>query len=139
MIPRLSGILLAILLLAAGCSASGTSDRERGEILKVLATRSAALNAKDLPRYVSVISPHYNDKGRNFTQLLDSLKRNFSEFEQISYQTDAPSITINGARADAATGYRMKIRVGEKELSLKGTEHLKLAKEPEGWKIIAGI
>lgn len=139
MAARLSGIFLAALLFVAGCITSDTTNRERCEIIKVLETRDAALNAKDLPKYVSVISPHYSDKGKDFTRLTEGLRNNFSEFEQISYQTDAPSITINGARADAVTSYRMKIRTGKKELALKGTEHLKLAKEPEGWKIIAGI
>lgn len=138
MAVRLSGILLAALLFA-GCSTSDTTSRERGEIIKVLETRGAALNAKDLPRYVSVISQQYNDKGKDFTRLTEGLRNNFREFEQISYEADSPAITINGTAADAAASYRMKIRIKEKELSLKGTEHLRLAKEPEGWKIIAGI
>lgn len=139
MSARLAGIFLVTLLLAAGCSTSSTPDRERAEILKVLEIRTAALNAKDFSRYVSAVSHHYSDKGKDFARLSESLKNNFREFEQISYEADSPSITINGAVADTEAGYRMKIRVRGKELSLKGTEHLKLAKEPGGWKIIAGI
>jgi len=33
----------------------------------------------------------------------------------------------------------MKVRLRGKELALNGTERLALIKEPEGWKIIAGI
>jgi hypothetical protein len=136
---RLTGIVLAVLLCAAGCSTPDTTNRERGEIIKVLEIRGAALNTKNLPRYVAVISHSYNDKGKDFTRLTEELKNNFAKFDRIAYEADTPSITVNGATADAAATYRMKVVVQGKELSLKGTERLRLAREPEGWKIIAGI
>jgi hypothetical protein len=52
---------------------------------------------------------------------------------------DTPSITVEGGRAESTVSYRMKILLRGKEMTLNGIEHLKLAKEPEGWKIIAGI
>ena len=139
MSTRLAGILFAALLLTAGCGTSDRANRERGEILKVLETRRAALNAKDLQQYASVISQRYNDKGKDFARLTEELKNNFRKFERISYEADAPSITFSSTGADASAGYRMKIMMDGKELSLKGTEHLGLVKEPDGWKIIAGI
>lgn len=136
MTGKLLGILLTALLLAPGCS---TPDRERQEIRKTLVTRAEALNSRNMPQYLSVVSPHYSDKGKDFAQLRESLEKNFRDFEQISYEPGSPSITVDGATAGTTGSYRMKVRVRGKELELNGTEHLRLAKEPEGWKIIAGI
>lgn len=134
--PRFAGILLVALLLATGCT---RPDRNRNEILQTLATRTNALNSRNISRYVSVVSLQYNDKGKNFAQLKAGLEKNFREFEQISYETDKPSITSDGTSAESVSSYRMKVKVRGKELTLNGTEHLRLAKEPDGWKIIAGI
>lgn len=129
-------ILLATLLLASGCS---TTDSSRNEISRILAIRSNALNSKDISTYLSVISPQYNDKGKNFSLLKESLNKNFRDFEHVAYEAEAPAITITGNSAGSSCDYRLKVTVHGREISLKGTEHLKLAKEHEGWKIIAGI
>ncbi len=136
MLLRPFGIFLAALLLVSGCS---SPDREQGRILQTLATRADALNKRDLPQYISVVSTQYNDKGKNLARLRESLEKNFRDFEQISYEQGAPSITVDGTTAGAVGSYRMKIRVRGKEMTLNGTEHLRLVKEPDGWKIIAGI
>lgn len=124
------------ILPAAGCS---SRDKDRAEILKSLKIRSSALNSGDMPQYLSVVSPRYNDKGRDFLRLKESLEKRFGEFGQISYEAERPTITLLGNSAESAGSYRMKIKVRGKEITLNGTEHLRLAKEPEGWKIIAGI
>ena len=136
MFARLSGILLVALLLASGCS---RSDRERSEILQILTTRANALNSRNMSQYISVVSPHYNDKGKNFAQLKGSLEKNFRDFEQLSYEADTPTVTVAGNSAESVGSYHMKVRVRGKEMALNGTERLRLIKEPEGWKIIAGI
>jgi hypothetical protein len=133
---RLLGICCAALLFTAGCSRPG---REHAEVITVITTRAAALNSRDLPRYVSVVSLQYSDKGNNYAQLKESLEKNFRDFEELSYEADPPSITIDGNSAEAVSNYRMKVRVRGKEILLNGIEHLRLAKEPGGWKIIAGI
>lgn len=136
MFGRLSGILCVVLLLTSGCS---TSKRDNLEIGKILATRTSALNSRNMSQYLSVVSHNYSDKGKNFAQLKKSLEHHFRDIDQLSYEPDEYSITVNGSNAEAVGNYRMKIRLRGNEMSVIGTEHLKLAKEPEGWKIIAGI
>lgn len=133
---RLLGILLVALLTVSGCS---SPERERSDIIQTLTTRANALNSRNMPQYLSVVSIRYSDKGKTFAQLRESLEKNFRDFEQISYEPGTPVITVDGTAAAADCSYRMKIRVRGKELTLNGTEHLRLSKEPEGWKIIAGI
>ena len=129
--------MLAVLLLSSsGCS---NQDQDRLKIIETLTTRSNALNSRDISQYISTLSPHYSDKGKTYSQLKESLERNFRDYEQLSYEAAAPTITFNGAGAESINNYRMKVVVRGKEMTLNGTEHLRLAKEPEGWKIIAGI
>jgi hypothetical protein len=128
--------LFLILLAVSGCS---NSSRETREILQILSARKDALNARDLERYLAGISRHYNDRNKNFAQLAESQKNNFKTFEQVLYEADTPSIVVSGNSAVSTGSYRMKVIVQGKEVTFKGTEHLKLVKEPEGWKIIAGI
>lgn len=127
---------MVALLFASGCS---RSDQNHQEILKTLATRTNALNLRDMTMYLSVVSRNYNDKHKNYVQLKESLENNFRDYEQLSYEPGTPTITVTGATAESVCSYRMKIKVRKKEMTLNGIEHLRLAKEPEGWKIIAGI
>lgn len=133
---HLLGILCLALLLVLGCS---KPDRDVTEIGKTLAIRADALNARDSSQYLSVISLRYYDKNIYFQQLKENLEKNFRDFEQISYKAGTPSITVEGSRAESTVSYCMKVHLRGKEMTLNGIEHLTLAKEPEGWKIIAGI
>jgi hypothetical protein len=132
----LLGILLTALLPVSGCS---RPERERSDIVQTLTTRANALNSRNMPQYLSVVSIRYSDKGKTFAQLRESLEKNFRDFEQISYEPGTPTITVDGTDAGAVGSYRMKVQVQGKEMTLNGTEHIRLSKEPEGWKIIAGI
>lgn len=125
-----------VLIFAAGC---GSTGRESNEIVQTLSTRAEALNTRDADRYLSVISRNYNDKGTDFGQLSEKQRNNFKKFERIRYEADKPSITVTGTSAASVGRYRMKVVVQGKEVVFNGTEQLKLVKEPEGWKIIAGI
>jgi hypothetical protein len=127
---------VTLAMLGTGCT---SSDQERKDILQVLAIRTRALNSRDLRQYLSVVSPQYNDKGKNFARLEVELKNNFRDIEQISYLPETPEIHLTGTHAESVTSYRMKVLSQGKEIKLNGAEHLKLAKEPGGWKIIAGI
>lgn len=133
---RLLGIWCLALILSAGCS---RSDHNRDEIRQVVCIRAAALNSRDISRYVSVVSLRYNDKGKDFTGVRNTLEKNFRDFEQISYEADPPEITVDGSSARSVTSYRMRVQVRGKEMILNGTERLRLAKEPEGWKIVEGL
>lgn len=125
-----------VMFLAAGCS---KAERDQQEIQKTLSKRSNALNSKDLSQYVSAISIRYNDKGKDFKQIKESVEKNFSDFEQISFISDIPTIKVNGNSAESISNYRMKVFVHGKETLLNGTEHLRLEKENDGWKIVSGI
>ncbi len=133
---RLLGMLCLVLLQVSGCS---KPDRDFTEIGKILAIRADALNARNSSRYLSVISLRYYDKNIYFEQLKENMEKNFRDFEQISYKAGTPTITVEDSRAESTASYRMKVHLRGKEMTLNGIEHLKLAKEPEGWKIIAGI
>ncbi len=133
---RLPGMLFVALLLVPGCSAP---EKNHSDIIQALAIRTTALNSRDISGYMSVISPQYNDKGKNSVQLKVSLEKNFKDFEQLSYEAGTPSITVDGTGAESVCIYRMKVRVRGKEMTLNGTEHLKMVNESGGWKIIAGI
>ncbi|MDD2365078.1 MAG: hypothetical protein PHN84_02835 [Desulfuromonadaceae bacterium] len=129
-------ILFVLLIVLSGCN---TSDNDNGEILKLLATRTNALNSKDISRYISVISLNYSDKGKNFSQLKESISRNFSQYETLAYEADSPEITINGKRAESSCSYRLKLKTNGREITLNGVERLELIRETAGWRIIAGI
>jgi hypothetical protein len=133
---RLLAILCAALLLASGC---GGPDNDRRDVLKTLAVRAGALNARDISRYISVVSPRYHDKDKDLARLKASLENNFKDYEQIAYEAGTPSITVSGKQAESVCGYRMKIKMRGKEMTLNGTEHLRMTKEPEGWKITSGL
>lgn len=133
---RVLAIILLLFLVVSGCF---KGDKEQLEITKILSTRSHALNSKNIYLYRSLISSSYSDKGKNFEQLIEGLQSNFRTFNQLVYIADSPSINIIGRYAESTCSYRLKIVLNGKETFLNGTEHLKFAKEKEGWKIIAGI
>lgn len=132
----LTSILLAAGLLAGGCSTSQSDHQAVSDILKI---RSRALNSRDIKLYISVLSPDYSHKGKDFPLLKDSLTKNFQSLESLSYQPGEQTISLHGKYAEAVGTYRMKFSVRGEEMVLDGTEHLKLAKESGEWKIIAGL
>lgn len=128
--------LLLLLLLLTGCS---TADPETAAIENVLIIRSNALNSRNIETYFTVISGQYRDKDKSISNLRENLEKNFNTFSQIHYAVTNRSITVNGINAEANGDYRMKVQVNGKEITMSGVEHLKLIKEPGGWKIISGI
>jgi len=123
-------------VLLSGC---GVQEKDRRAIAQVIESRSRALNSRDIPLYLSSVSPDYCDKGKDFPHLKESITSNFNNIEKISYQPLEHAISISGNRAEASGTYRMKIITRGKELVLDGSEHLKFARGTEGWKIIAGL
>lgn len=127
-------MLSAVLL--TGCS---SPQSERQAVSEALTVRSKALNSRDAAQYISVLSADYNHNGKDYFRIKESLISNFQTFESISYQPAEMTISLHGKYAEAVGAYRMRVVVRNKELVLDGTEHLQLAKEPEGWKIIGGL
>lgn len=122
--------------LLSGCNAQ---DKDRQAIAQVIESRSRALNSRDIPLYLSSVSPDYSDKGKDFPRLKESITSNFNSIEKLSYQPMEHAISISGNRAEASGTYRMKIITRGKELVLGGTEHLTFARGAQGWKIVAGL
>ncbi|MDU0459360.1 MAG: nuclear transport factor 2 family protein [Geobacteraceae bacterium] len=122
--------------LLSGCNAQ---EKDRQAIAQVIESRSRALNSRDVPLYLSSVSPDYSDKGKDFPRLKESITSNFNNIEKLSYQPLEHEISISGNRAEASGTYRMKIITRGKELVLDGAEHLKFARGAEGWKIVAGL
>lgn len=136
MLLRLSCILALSTVHLSGC---GVQEKDRRAIAQVIESRSRALNSRDIPLYLSSVSPDYFDKGRDFPHLKESITSNFNNIEKLSYQPLEHTISISGNRAVAAGTYRMKIITRGKELVLDGSEHIRFARGAEGWKIIAGL
>lgn len=128
-----------LLLLAALLTGCGPSQAEKELVMQTVRTREQALNMRNLGLYLKVISTAYSDKGKGFDQVRDGLEAGFKVYEQVSYQSDDRKVRISGKRAEVAGTYRMKVVIRGHEMVLDGKEHLTLAREPDGWKIIAGL
>jgi len=133
---RLAYMLALSMVLLSGC---GVQEKDRLAIARIIESRSRALNSRDISLYLSSVSPDYSDKGKDFPRLRESIASNFNNVEKLSYQPVEHTISIHGNRAEVSGTYRMKISARGKELALDGSEHIKLARGPEGWKIIAGL
>ncbi len=139
MLRRLTVLLLmsgACLAAMAGC---GPSRAEQEQVLQVLRLRSQALNRRDLPLYLSAISLNYRDRTRDFDALRGGLETAFSTYDSVSYQAGEQKLEINGNQAEVAGSYRMKVVIRGRDMVLDGKEHIRLARETGGWKIISGL
>jgi len=132
-------LLICLLLVAALVSGCSGQKKGRQAIAQVMKIRSDALNSRNGTLYLSVVSPRYSDKGKNFSQLKESIASNFMAFESVSYQPGEHTIKIDGNYAKASGAYRMKVIVKGREVVLDGVEHLKFSKEADGWKFIEGL
>lgn len=136
MLRQFAAFLLCSLALMTGC---GPSAAEKEQVLRVVRTRAQALNARNPAQYLTIVSPAYNDKGKDLAKLRDRLEAGFKVYESVSYQADEQNVEIKGKRAVVNGTYRLKVVIRGREMVLDGKEHLTLSKEPDGWKIIAGL
>jgi hypothetical protein len=125
-----------ILTFFPGCTRPSV---DRQAIEKVVLTRQQALTGKDIKLYLSIISPAYNDKGKDYATEARELEANFRSFERISYRSLDRNIEIHGQQATVSGTYRISIVRKGQELSLEGTERIRLAKGADGWKIVGGL
>jgi hypothetical protein len=128
--------LLPLFCLFLGC-AGPTTDRLAVEA--VAAKRQQALNRKDIALYLSIISPAYNDKGKDYAAKARELEASFRTFDRIEYHSLDRKIEIGGAQATVSGTYRMTVVRRGKELSLEGVERIRLAKGADGWRIVGGL
>jgi len=120
-------------------AACAPSQTDKAQILLVMQARSQAINTRNINLYRTIISPAYSDKGKNRVQLQDGLEAGFKNYDSVFYQADEQKIAVKGKQAEVTGSYRMKIVIRGKEMVLDGKEHLILAKEHDGWKIVAGL
>jgi len=120
-------------------TACGPSQVEKEAVLRVLQMREQAMNTRNIKLYLMIISPAYSDKGKDRAQLQDGLEAGFKIYDSVRYQAGEQKLQIKGKQAEVTGTYRMKVVIRGKEMVLDGKEHLVLAKEPDGWKIIAGL
>lgn len=137
MLRPLAALLLCIVV--ALMTACGPSHAEKEQILRVMQVRAQAMNARNINLYLTVISPAYSDKGKDRAQLKDGLEAGFKVYDSVYYQADEQKVKIKGKQAEVAGTYRMKVVIRGREMVLDGKEHLLLAKESDGWKIISGL
>ena len=67
------------------------------------------------------------------------IETNLVEFERIRFRSFPGRVDISGRRAIIHGTYTMTVVVRGKELTLEGEEHIRLAKEADGWKIVGGL
>lgn len=108
-------------------------------MLHVLQVRGQALDECDLSLYLSIISPAYQDKDKDFAALAAGVEESFKKRGAVAYQAGHRTVTISGKRAEVTGTYRMKVMVAGRELVLDGKEHITLSREAGTWKIIAGL
>ncbi|MBT1072638.1 DUF4440 domain-containing protein [Geobacter chapellei] len=106
--------------------------------MQVLQVRSQALNGRDLPLYLSVVSPAYRDKGKDIAALTAGVAAGFKS-RTVAYQAGHRTVSVSGNRAEVKGTYRMKVTVGGREMVLDGEETIILSREAGVWKIIAGL
>ena len=101
--------------------------------------RSQALNGPNLPLYLTVVSPAYNDNGKDYSALIAEVEAGFKNRGTAVYQADNYTVAVSGNRAEVRGSYRMKVAVGGREVLLNGEEHIILSREAGVWKITAGL
>lgn len=140
MIPRrlaIFSLVVATTWALFACTAGNDPDRRAVE--EVLARRASALNHRDLPLYLSIISPTYHDKEKDFTAQKRVLESNFRSFSTISYRSWDRTVTISGDQATASARYDLRVFVRGTPLTLSGREEIHFTREAGGWKISSGL
>lgn len=122
-----------LILVLAGCS----GDRQAVE--SVASQRDKALATGDISLYISLLSPNYRDKGKDFQTKRAELEGMFHSFGPVSYRSLGRKVTIRGDEANVTGRYVLKAAMRGKPLELAGEEDLRLRRESGKWKIIGGL
>ena len=138
MLRPIPSILAVAALLISACNNGSPGEYEA--VQSAIQLRATALNTRNLPLYLSVVSGHYrDDKGRGREQLRADLETAFNRYDHVSYQVEGQSVTIQRKSAKVSGTYRMKVHSRGNETLLHGRERMVFAKESDGWKIITGL
>lgn len=129
-------LALALCLSVVGCSDSHT---DRKAIEAVLLQRQQALASKDLPLYLSIISPDYHNKGTDYAAKRAEIAATFAAFDRIDYRATDRRVEIHGDNATVAESYTLRVVGGGKGVTLAGREEVRFRREAGGWKIVGGL
>jgi hypothetical protein len=121
---RLFFFLLLLLLLGCGAPAA-----ERQAVEAVAVKREQAINGRDLPLYLSLLSPAYRDRGRDYAAEKRVLEESLRAPGKTGYRSLDRRITVSGRQAVIRGRYRLTIGEGGQEVNLEGEEELRLVKE----------
>jgi hypothetical protein len=132
---RLVVTLLVFLSLLPGCS----NRLDRDAVMAVAIKRQQALTTKDINLYLTLLSPHYQDKGLDYAAKSRELKETLSSFDRIDYRSHDRRVEVKGDRATVTGSYGLRVMMRGKEVELEGKEELRLLKEAGEWKIVGGL
>lgn len=128
-------LLLLLLIFLSACS--DTSDRDA--VLAVAVKRQQALTSRDINLYLPLISPHYQDKGRDQAAKARELTDILASFERIDYRSLDRRVEVQSDSATVTGSYELRVMQKGKEMELAGKEELRLRKEAGVWKIVGGL
>lgn len=128
-------LLLFLLIFLSACS--DTSDRDA--VLAVAVKRQQALTSRDIHLYLPLISPHYQDKGRDHAAKARELTDILASFDKIDYRSLDRRVEVQGDSATVTGSYELRVTGKGKDMELAGKEELRLRKEAGVWKIVGGL
>ena len=132
---RRFSLLFLLLFLLSACS----SKSDRDAVLAVAVERQQALTSRDIHRYLPLLSPHYQDKGRDYAAKARELTDILTSFDRIDYRSLDRRVEVHGDRATVTGSYELRVVRQGKEMALAGKEELQLRKEGGKWKIVGGL
>lgn len=112
---------------------------EEDRIARALEERVAALESRDLSRYMAVVSPHYQDQGRGPEAVRAKVQDIFQSFDRIHYRVLERKLFWEGNRAAVEQGFRLEAELSGEPQTLEDRERLELRREDGQWKITGGL
>ena len=128
-------IALLFILLAASCGGQGDK-----EIDQVLDTRTKAFETKDLPLYMTLISPDYKQEKKGKTIDLEEVEKNFrinvDLFDKLSVRNADRTINSDGKKAQVVQKTYVDASIDESKSKFRIIEKLSLARVNGKWLIV---
>ncbi len=137
-------ILLSLGVFMALLGAIGfwwmSAARDEQQIREVLETRAAALEQKDLSRYLACFSPDYQSGSRTYSDLKADASGWFERFASIRFAFHTLDIQVQDASAIVENEYTFSVTDAEGEtIQIAKRELLELRREQQAWKIVKAL
>lgn len=149
--------LLALVLAAASCAPKllpGTNfpdTPDTREILKVVQDYATALQRKDAPALLALVSPRYFDDGGtadasddlDYASLAETLPKTLAQVDTVRLELVVRDLTVNGDDAAAEifsdSWYRVTTPGGPAPRRDSDIHRMRLHRVGGGWKIVSGL